>query len=155
MRLNYYKVKEKLLEERIPPDSFLCQLKSIDDNLDIAFNRLSGRWEIYRKSNGTYHWILEVSNEDGSYRPLDNRTIRKIYEMDIILRYGSVTNFEKYMDELQAKYRSDIDKESNHKLKWDIKDDKVLWQRATENAQRGLINDLPEEKSKKIISYSK
>jgi len=96
-----------------------------------------------------------VSNEDESYRSLDNRVIKKLWRMDIIARYGSVANYEKHLDEKQKLWREKQDKKMNHELRYDIKDNKRLWQRAAENLRSGIINDPPEEKERKIISCSK
>jgi len=139
MKLNYRNVKSRLWDSREPSKSFVRNLKAVDHKLDVVFNRVSGRWEIYRLSNGTYHWILEVANDDGSYRPLDTRTINKLYEMDVVARYGSVEAFERHLDDMQKKWRDSEDRRDEHELKWQIKDDRKLWQRAVENARSGKV----------------
>ena len=155
MKLNYYRVNKPLTDELKPCKSFMEDMRMIDRNLHVVFNRLSRRWEIYRYSQGTYHWILEVCNDDKSYRPLDNRTIKKLYEIDIICRYGSIANFERHFDEQQKKWQSDRQKEMDYELKCDLKDDRYLWQRAAENVRSGIINDPPIQKDRKAISYQK
>jgi len=134
---------------------FQNRLRNFDPKLQAVFNCQTERFEIYRHSKGRCHWILEVSNEDESYRSLDNRVIKKLWRMDIIARYGSVANYEKHLDEKQKLWREKQDKKMNHELRYDIKDNKRLWQRAAENLRSGIINDPPEEKERKIISCSK
>ena len=119
--------------------SFISELKLIDNKLDVAFNRVSGRWEVYRLSNKGWQWILVVENEDESYRPLDNRVLKKLREIDIIARYGSVAGYERHLEEKLKKYKNSIQKDSDHELQCDIKDDKVLWHSAMENFKSGKI----------------
>lgn len=134
---------------------FQSGLKLVDENLKAVFNCQRERFEIYRYSRGRFHHVMIVKNDDGSFRPLDNRTIRELREMDIIAKYGSIANFEASLAMKKKKYQQDIDKQMEHELKWDLKDDKRLWHEAAENASRGIINPLPQEKDKKIISYPK
>lgn len=154
MRLKYYRL-EPLYIEPSKPKSFCNDLRLIDKNLDVVFNRVSGRWEAWRLSQKGWEWILQIENDDETYRPLDNRTLKKLRDMDIIARWGSIENYENHLEEKQKKWKADQDKIDDHELKYDIKDNKVLWQRAIENAQSGIINDLPETKERKICSYSK
>ena len=41
------------------------------------------------------------------------------------------------------------------RFKEEVKDSKFLWQKAAENAQRGIFNEPPQTLNKKIYSYSK
>ena len=143
----------KVLAPNVPKE-FQDRLIDFDPCLQAVFNCQTERFEIYRHSKGKVHWIINVENDDGSFRPLDERIFNKLYEMDIIARYGSVANYEKYMDEKQRKWQKERQKEADHELRCDIKDDRKLWQRAAENFRSGIINSPPEEKERKIISYS-
>lgn len=138
------------------PQAFKRRLTRFDPKLMAGFNCITERWEIYRKDrSGNYQWVIAVENDDESYRPLDDRIFKRLYHMDIIARYGSVANYEKHMDEKQKKWRAEQDKKDDHELREEFKEDRFLWQRAAENAQSGLVNPPPEEKSKKVFSYSK
>ena len=139
MKLKYYNIKERLYPSLEPEEGFVKDLKLIDNRLDVAYNRKSGRWEIYRLSNRGWQWILEVSEEDGSYRQLDSRTLNKLRQMDIIARFGSVANYERHLDEKLRKYKESEQRKNDHELKCDIKDDKKLWQRAAENLRSGIV----------------
>lgn len=120
--------------------SFDEQMKAIDHRLHAAFNCDAERWQIFRYTErGNETWIMTVKNDDDSFRPLDGRTIKKLRDMDIIARWGSVANYERHLDEKMGKYKSDMQKESDHEMKCNIKDNKVLWQRAIENARSGNI----------------
>ena len=155
MRLKHYNGEVKYLD-RTPTTGFVFDLKLIDKNLDVGFNRITGRWEIWRLGRKGWEWILQVENEDETYRPLDNRTLRKLREMDIISRWGSIDNYERHLDEKQKKWKEDRQKEYDHELRCDLKDDKILWRRAAENFRSGIVNDPPEQKKdKKAISFPK
>lgn len=155
MKLIYKNIEPKFME-RTPPPGFVKDLKRFDDKLDVAFNRVSGFWEIYRKDRrGVYQWVLQVENEDETYRPLDNRTIKKLWEIDILARYGSIDNFERYLDNKLKKWQDDQQKQIDYEFKCDVKENRLLWQRAAENVLRGIINEPPEHKDKKLISYQK
>lgn len=154
MKLKYFKTVP-IYYERTPDECFVRQMRLIDNNLDVAFNRATGKWEIYRLTNKGYEWIHCVENEDESYRPLDNRTLAKLREMDIIARYGSVRDYERHMDDKQKEWQRKEQERIDHELKYDIKDNKLLWDSAKENAQYGRVNEQPVEQSKKIISYQK
>lgn len=125
---------------REPEKNFIRDLKLIDRDLDAVFNQVSGKWEIYRKDrHNQLQWILQVENDDETFRPLDNRTIKKLQEMDIIRRFGSVAKYEEYLDEKQKKWKDGEQKKIDHELKCDLRDDKVLWQRAAENFCSGVM----------------
>ena len=153
-KLKYYKIEPKYIEPSIS-ESFITELHNLDRNLEVAFNRVSGRWEIWRLTRRGWDWILEVSNDDETYRPLDMRTIRKLREIDILARYSSVANFERHLDEKQKRYQENCQKEADHELEWDLKDNRKLWQEAAENFKRGIINSPPKVQDRKIISCPK
>ena len=135
--------------------NFQKRLKAVDTNLKAVFNCRTERFEIFRWAKGRWHWILAVENENESFRPLDNRIFKKLKEMDIIANWGSVANYERHLDDKLNKWRDNQDKEMNYQLRCDLKDDRKLWQRAAENFRSGIVNDPPEERVKKVISYPK
>lgn len=134
-------------------DSFKKRLNRFDSNLKTVFNCETERFEIHRWSGGRWHWVIAVENEDETFRPLDGRIFKKLYEMDIIARFGSIANYTKHLDDKQKKWQDGEKKKMDYEMREDIKADKSLWQKAAENAKSGLINPPPEERVKKIISY--
>lgn len=153
IKLIYYKVKPKYSAAE-PSEDMRKRIKNVDRALDAVFNRVTGRWEIHRYSKGTWHWVHEIKNDDESYRPLDNRVLEQLWKMDIMERFGSIAHYERYMDEKQKQWQDNEQKVMDHELKWNIKNDRKLWQRAAENFRAGIVNDPPEVKEKKIFSYS-
>ena len=137
------------------PKDFIRKLKDVDENLTIVFNCITERWEVHRFSKGRWQWILAVEEEDGSYRKLDNRIFKKLTEMDIIAKWGSVANYERHLDEKQKKWQDNYQKDVDHELKYDIKDNNIQWQEAIDNFRSGKVNPAPMHSDKKITSYPK
>ena len=134
---------------------FQKQLKKIDPYLRVSFNCATERFEIYRWSNGGWHWIIAVENADESFRPLDNRIFKKLHQMDIIKRWGSVANYEKHLDEKLQNWKDEKQAKMDYEIKCDLKNDRKLWQKAADNFRSGIVNDPPDKRNKKVISYSK
>lgn len=130
-------------------DDFQKQLKQIDPYLKAAFNCQTERFEIYRWAKGGWHWIIAVENEDESFRPLDSRIFKKLHQMDIIKRWGSVANYEKHLDEKLKNWKDEKQAKMDYELRCDLKDDRKLWQRAAKNFRSGIVNDPPEQRAKK------
>lgn len=144
----------KILSPSVP-NGLLKRLKNFDSNLNVLFNCRTERFEIHRYSRGRWHWCVNVENDDESYRPLDERIFKKLYEIDIIARYGSIANYEKYLDDKQKRWQGNEQKKMDYELACDLKNDRKLWQRAANNFRSGIVNSPPEEKERKIFSYSK
>ena len=134
---------------------FKERLHNFDPKLSVSFNCERERWELYRYSKSRMHWVMAIEEEDGSYRKLDGRVFKQLYQNDLIARYGSIANWEKAQDEKQKKWQDGQQKTMDHELRSDIKDDWKLWQGAAENFQSGRVNSPPEERESKIISCPK
>ncbi len=74
-----------------PPEAFVRDLETLDPKLRARFatepapgNLPTERWVIERYSDRRGQWIevLRVMEEDGGFRPLDNRVIHRLHEMD-------------------------------------------------------------------------
>ena len=139
------------------PDSFQKRLRLFDRNLKAIFNCETERFEIWRyaEKTGRWNWIIAVENDDESFRKLDERIFRKLFQMDIIARWGSIANYERHLDEKQKNWQNEKQKKMDYELKYDLKDDRKLWQMAAENARSGVFNNPPIQKDRKIISYQK
>lgn len=57
----------------------VAQLKQIRREYFVEWNRLLNNWEVWGRTHlGKKYMILRVRNNDGSYRPVDSRTISYI-----------------------------------------------------------------------------
>ena len=90
------------LDDRNP---FPKALKDIDSNLYVATNLAVNRFEIHDKqAKEGYTMVMRVQEPDGSFRPLDERTlttIRQIVKKDL-------AQVIKEIDEHNAKIHKDI-----------------------------------------------
>lgn len=126
----------------IPEPSFTKALKSIASGLEVIWNSSIERWIVwYRGSDGRYWRIHEVKNPDGSYRPLDERLLTMLRRCDMSTKVED----PKYLISEQLRKS----KEFKDKAIRDHKDDmirksremKSKWDKAIENAERGIFYD--------------
>lgn len=86
---------------------FVKELKRHDSKLDVAWNSSKKRWNITRKipAPGKLYdvdtHIYTVQNDDGSFRPLDPRTLRLLKQSDHHQR-GAKTVIDEMMHEQTA-----------------------------------------------------
>lgn len=133
---------------------YLKKVKQYDPNLDIVWNKEYERWALQRFAEGQWHHCFFLNNEDGSYRPVDDRLLEEIYECDLWRHFGNDKDAGgKLHDFIQFKKNDAQLKEKNLRaeyLKWDIKEHKNEWKQAIENYKRGIIH-IPEMDDRKII----
>jgi len=87
--------------ELYTPDSgFIRSLKAMDPGLFVTWNRVKERWIIYEKGyqSGRDHIVCRVENEDGSFRPLDNRIIESLSKAKWMWDKG-VNEFDRMLSE--------------------------------------------------------
>lgn len=140
------------MEKPTPDKSILKKIKNYDVDLFVEWDVGRERWALKRKDlNGTIHHIFFVQNDDGSFRPLDERVMHHLYECDIWKHFKNGADFHKF---IQSKNKA---VELNHKtirqdyLRWWNKEHRKEWKAAIENAQRGILW-MPEERERKIYS---
>lgn len=125
----------------IAPEAFVDALARVDANLFPWWDQVRSRWQIRRRNpkrpNNPPDIVCVVCEKDGTFRPLDNRTIEKLYRMDSARRFtgdvkyhGMKVQWE--MDEEQAKIdrekerrRSDMHGELMDRLHFNFKE----WER--------------------------
>lgn len=133
---------------------YLKKIKEYDENLDIVWNKEYKRWSLQRFAEGQWHQCFFLNEEDGSYRPVDDRILRDIYECDLWRHFGNDKEAGGRLHEyLQQKKNDDKLKEKNLRrdyLMWYNKEHKNEWKEAIDNMQRGII-EIPEFNDRKII----
>lgn len=133
---------------------FLKKAKEYDPNLDIVWNKEYKRWALQRWAEGQWHHCFFLNNEDGSYRPVDERLLTEIYECDLWKHFGNDAEAGGRLHEfIQMKRNDDKLKEKNLRreyLMWYNKEHKKEWKEAIDNMQRGII-DIPDFSDRKII----
>lgn len=88
-----------------PDRGFVKQLKRLDPDLDVVWNRFKERWIIIErgKETGRWHIVMRVQNEDGSYRPLDNRILKDLERVRFMFNQG----VKAFCDQLEAEEREE------------------------------------------------
>lgn len=122
--------------------SFLKEMKTISRKLFIQWETGLDRWVIwYHGDDGVDYRIWEVKNEDGSYRPLDNRTLDLLRRADMSKQvkdpaYIASEQYNKrkvYIEEQTAKNRDEVLYRSRQM--------KTQWKDAVDNASKGIIHN--------------
>ena len=97
-----------------PPRWFKRALKRLDPALKARFNRRYKRWEIHlqwtRRGRINVH-IMTVQEADGSYRPLDHRTLNYLREYDAA-RFGSTRALMKYINDKADAHFAEVEKDN-------------------------------------------
>tara|TARA_R100000306_G_scaffold62412_2_gene69736 strand:+ start:1660 stop:2283 length:624 start_codon:yes stop_codon:yes gene_type:complete len=126
----------KMYPRPIPGSAFVSMLKEFDSDLSVWWNRIIHKWQIFWNGKKVH----TVQNEDGSYRPLDERVIRMLRRCDSRKRGNEwVLEILQENEEVEASdersFRSEVKNRSGDVAKWMAKEsDKTI----------GAIN-LPKE----------
>ena len=123
---------EALMPMLQPDPGFTRKLRGIEDKLFARFNTDTERWQIWRKVErikymGKYEGariykiltapvlVMTVQEEDGSYRPLDDRTIAHIRKIDA-WRLNRYSRAGDELEELAEKAEADLDRQRDYEL---------------------------------------
>jgi len=118
------------------PLAFVESLRLVDQNLFPFWNGQMMRWQIRlrnpRKPNRPPLTVKIVTEPDGSYRPLDNRTIEWLLRSDLQRRFGDHNEkqwgrlLDQAMHEEEAQLTRERDRKANDK--WDEVMDKAKFE---------------------------
>lgn len=126
---------------------YLRKVKEYDDKLDIYWNEEKERWALRRQAEGVWHHCFFLNEDDGSYRPVDERILHDIWECDLWKHFGNEEGSgAKLHAFIQSKREEANLKEKNLRheyLTWYNKEHKKDWSVALENMRSGRLNDSP------------
>ena len=75
--LDHQKLDPSVIEEvyPVPPEDFCKKLFQFDRNLQLNFDPGQGVWSVWHRhpDTGEFTHVMNVVEDDGSYRPLDGR----------------------------------------------------------------------------------
>jgi len=138
----------------MPPTAnevILEKIKNYDPHLIVDWDHERELWAIKRKaSDGSIQHCFFVQNEDGSFRPLDNRVMRELYECDIWKHFKNAGEYHQFIQDKNAAVSLKAETIRQDYLNWWNREHKTEWKQAMNNAQRGVL-DIPEEKEKNIF----
>ena len=78
-----------------PPRGISQRLKAFDKDLHLRWNPAREKWEVWCRPNGRPdYYVITVRNDDGSYRPPDNRIFLPCPEF--LQEYGRQDRFDGY-----------------------------------------------------------
>ena len=81
-----------------PPEHWSKTLQDTWPDLYFQWSRQEERWQVWCKpDNGPKYRVHTIQNDDGSYRPIDNRTLATIARNDLS-RYGRGDKFLDVLD---------------------------------------------------------
>jgi hypothetical protein len=140
------------MEKPTPNKTIIEKLKLYDDALFADFDIDRERWAIKRRDlTGAVHHIFFVQNEDGSYRPLDERVMIQLYECDVWKHFKDGSEFYKFFHEHNKAVELKHNTIKEEYRRWWNKEHRTEWKKALENAQRGILH-IPSEQETKIYS---
>jgi hypothetical protein len=118
------------------PLAFVEALRLVDPNLSPMWDSRMQRWKIHlrnpRRPNSPPVTVKIVTEPDGTYRPLDNRTIKWLLESDLQRRFHGYREdqFGRLLDQAMLREEESFDKERSAKAndQWDEVMDKAKFE---------------------------
>lgn len=119
------------------PAAFAAEVRAIDPNLAVAWHPIHERWCVWVKNPRITHWIcagwqllFPVKYPDGSYMPLDARTLAEIVNRSPRKWGNGLRYFERVYSEIQREKRAAKQHHSdivgqNARDRWDFAQIKV------------------------------
>lgn len=125
-----------------PSEGFLKDLRGVSPDLWVEWNRDLERWVIwYRSPDNQDHRITEVKNEDGSYRPLDNRIIELLKQWDMSTKVNHHSYYFSKQYENVKKHKEETRRRNREEALAKSRELGSQWNRAIDNANKGIFND--------------
>lgn len=123
-------------------EDFLKKLHAISPNLDVEWTPDLDRWVVwYKDPDGGRHRITECKNEDGSFRPLDDRLINLLKMSDMSAKVNHVSYYLDKQFENAKKERQRQRQKNREEAVLKSRDKSLLWKKAIGNAEKGIFND--------------
>jgi len=148
--VKWLNIEEDFREGKIPPFNLLYfmipdkimvkRIKKYDRHLIVDWDAEKELFAIKRRaSDGSLHHCFYVQNEDGSFRPLDDRVLKELYECDIWKHFATPGDYHKFIQQKNRDVQLKHDNIRKEYLKWWNKEHKKEWSEALENANRGIL----------------
>lgn len=136
------------------PDRVMVKkIKEYDANLFVEWDHDKNLWALKRKApTGQVFHIFYVQNQDGSFRPLDERVLEEIYECDIWKHFESPGDYHRFIQNKNATHKLKEENLRRDYLAWWNKEHKKEWKAALDNAARGIL-EIPNEPKPRVSIY--
>lgn len=137
------------------PTSIINALNLVHEGLFAVWNSTLERFQIFYqdKRNGLTRIIMTVEEEDGSYRPLDMRTVNYLtthVAWDTLDKFPSPQDLWAHLNSKEETKKLKREAYRTEYRKWWNREHRKEWRAALENAKRGIFSS-PEERERKII----
>ncbi len=143
-----------------PPRDIVREVQRIDPRLRIVLQYFPAteecRWVIYREDKyGEYHHVFSVQNDDNSYRPLDQRVIFKLHDIDMWNYRNTNDHWNKRIIEPMERQKNRIKSDLDEKTDNVFNENKWGQELMVENIRngKGPFSIPQRRKSRKIFSY--
>lgn len=134
-----------------PDKLILKKIKDYDPRLFVEWDDSKNLWMMKRNaSDGSVQHCFYIQNEDGSFRPLDNRVMKELYECDIWKHFKNGSEYHKFLADHNAAVSLKHETIRQDYIRWWNKEHKTEWKEAIDNAQRKVL-EIPKESERKII----
>jgi len=121
-------------------EKILKLVQSYDPHLSIEWDCDKCLWALNRKTDdGRTHHVFFIQSDDGSFRPLDERIMKEIYECDIWRHFDNAKDYHEFIQEKNRTHQLKQENLRKEFLQWQNKEHKTEWKAALENAQRGRL----------------
>lgn len=93
---------------KLAPESFREKIKAISDQLEVTWNPIIERWQVWDRSYRIDHPLCQTwrllfihKDVDGSYLPLDERLFARLYVASADVNGNAVKYFNRVVEEME------------------------------------------------------
>lgn len=99
------------VDVRFAPSDFRAKVNAIDPNLEVVWHPIHERWCVWVRNPRITHWMCKgwqmlfpVRYQDGSFMPLDERTLAAIFDRSARKWGNGLQYWERIQDEIRHDY---------------------------------------------------
>jgi len=123
-----------------PDKRMVDKIKAYDKNLMVEWDVDRELFALKRRGeDGSIHHIFFVQNDDGSFRPLDERVLEELYECDIWKHFKDAKDYHKFIQERNKQVELKEENLRKEYLAWFHRDNRKEWKDALDNAKKGIL----------------
>lgn len=139
-----------------PDPTFVRELKKIASGLSVEWCHPLKRFVIwYKNDQGERHRILEVKNPDGSFRPLDKRTLDTLRRCDMSRQANSPAYYFSEQYRIMKEEKEKARRKHREQMRLKSRDMKSQWEKAIDLALYKNIYYDHQLRNPKIYSIPK
>lgn len=93
---------------KLGPDDFRKKLHALGEELEVTWNPIAERWQIWSKAPKIQHpicqgWklLFQVHDGTGQYAPLDERVLARLFQASVFAHRDAKQYFERVVSEME------------------------------------------------------